>query len=64
MAKGDFHDFGDTARYRDLLCLPHPEPKHHPRMSPQARAAQFSPFAALTGYDDAVQQAVHQTEEE
>ena len=39
--------------YDDIINLPHYEPKHHPRMSMWSRAAQFAPFAALTGYDDA-----------
>ena len=37
--------------YNDIIHLPHPEPKNHPRMPMEARAAQFAPFAALTGYD-------------
>ena len=40
--------------YDDIINLPHYEPKHHPRMSMWSRAAQFAPFAALTGYDDAI----------
>lgn len=41
-------------RYGDIIDLPHPEPKGRPRMSAQDRAAQFSPFAALTGYGAAI----------
>lgn len=33
--------------YDDILYLPHPEPKRHPRMPLANRAAQFAPFAAL-----------------
>ena len=40
-----------THVYDDIINLPHYEPKHHPRMSMWNRAAQFAPFAALTGYD-------------
>ena len=40
--------------YDDIITLPHYEPKHHPRMSMWNRAAQFAPFAALTGYDAAI----------
>ena len=42
--------------YDDIIHLPHYEPKHHPRMSIWSRAAQFAPFAALTGYDAAIKQ--------
>ena len=40
--------------YDDIINLPHYEPMHHPRMSMWNRAAQFAPFAALTGYADAI----------
>ena len=40
--------------YEDIINLPHPEPKRHPRMSLYERSAQFAPFAALVGYDDQV----------
>ena len=40
--------------YDDIINLPHYEPKHHPRMSMWNRAAQFAPFATLTGYDSAI----------
>ena len=42
--------------YADIIDLPHYEPKHHPRMPMWNRAAQFAPFAALTGYDAAIQE--------
>lgn len=41
-------------KYQDIINLPHYEPKRHPRMSIEARSAQFAPFSALTGYDDVV----------
>ena len=50
--------------YEDLLHLPHPTSLHHPRMSLQDRAAQFTPFAALTGYEDAVEQTALRKEQE
>lgn len=39
-------------RYADIIDMPHPEPRSHERMSAYMRAAQFAPFAALTGLDD------------
>lgn len=50
-------------KYNDIINLPHHESKKHPRMSLNARAAQFAPFAALTGYGDAVEETVRITEE-
>ena len=40
--------------YDDIIDLPHHVSKVHPQMPPSARAAQFSPFAALTGYEDVI----------
>ena len=36
-------------KYDDIINLPHPDSKKHPRMPRENRAAQFAPFAALTG---------------
>jgi len=47
--------------YDDIINLPHPTSERHPRMPMANRAAQFSPFAALTGYEDAVQETARQT---
>ena len=41
-------------KYSDIINLPHPDPRTRPRMSLSDRAAQFAPFAALTGFDDAI----------
>ena len=41
-------------KYADIINLPHPTSKRHPRMSMLDRAAQFAPFAALTGYGDVI----------
>lgn len=38
--------------YEDIIAREHPSSATHPRMPLQDRAAQFSPFAALTGFDD------------
>ena len=40
--------------YDDIISLPHPEPQRHPRMSRADRAAQFAPFAALTGFGQVI----------
>ena len=48
--------------YSDIIHLPHPEPKNHPRMSMEARAAQFAPFAALTGYDAVISETARLTD--
>jgi hypothetical protein len=42
--------------YEDIIHLPHHISKHHPQMSMDNRAAQFSPFSALTGYEEALEQ--------
>ena len=49
--------------YDDIINLPHYEPKHHPRMPMWNRAAQFAPFAALTGYEDAIKDMAQQNED-
>ena len=43
-----------THRYDDIINLPHPISRIHPPMSIEARAAQFMPFAALTGHAEAI----------
>ena len=50
-------------KYDDIIDLPHHISKKHPQMSLEARAAQFAPFAALTGYDDAVKETARLTNE-
>ena len=42
-------------KYDDIIDLPHPTSKRHPRMSMADRAAQFAPFAALTGFGDVIE---------
>lgn len=51
-----------SRKYDDILYLPHPTSKNHPRMSLMDRAAQFSPFAALTGYEAAVKETARLTD--
>ena len=45
-----------THRYDDIINLPHPISRIHPPMSIEARAAQFMPFAALTGHVEAIRE--------
>lgn len=52
-----------TEKYGDIIHLPHPVSEKHPRMPMQDRAAQFSPFAALTGYEEAIYETGRLTEE-
>jgi len=50
--------------YDDIINLPHHVSTKHPRMSMYNRAAQFSPFAALTGYEKAIEEARKKQEAE
>ena len=49
--------------YEDIINLPHHVSKTRPQMSMLDRAAQFSPFAALTGYDAAIKETGRLTDE-
>ena len=51
-------------KYDDIINLPHHVSPTRPQMSIHDRAAQFSPFAALTGHSDAVEETARLTEEE
>ena len=51
-----------TGPYDDILHVPHPTSKNHPRMPIADRAAQFSPFAALTGHKAAIEETARVTE--
>lgn len=53
----------NNKNYDDIINLPNPTSKKHPRMSLYDRAAQFSPFAALTGHDAAIQETARLTDE-
>lgn len=48
-------------KYSDLLHLPYQKSKKHPHMLNSHRAAQFAPFAALTGHDMAVREVARLT---
>ena len=49
-------------KYDDIINLPHYEFKYHKRQSMEARASQFSAFAALTGYSDLVKETSRLTD--
>ncbi len=53
----------NRGRYEDIIDMPHPISRNHPPMAIADRAAQFSPFAALTGYEDAVWETARLTDE-
>ena len=46
-------------KYEDIIDLPRhePDPEKHPRMDVYNRAAQFAPFAALTGFEESIENA-------
>ena len=49
--------------YDDIIGLPHHVSATHPQMPRENRAAQFSPFAALTGHDAIIKEATRVTEQ-
>ena len=50
-------------RYDEIMGLPHHVSKTRPQMPLSDRAAQFAPFAALTGYDSAIKETGRLTDE-
>ena len=49
-------------KYDDIIDLPHPVSEKHPHMSMYDRAAQFSPFDALTGYSESIDETARTTD--
>ena len=49
-------------KYKDIIHLPHKQSSTRPHMPVADRAAQFAPFAALVGYDDAVKETARLTD--
>ena len=50
-------------KYKDIIHLEHHVSKVHPQMPMSKRAAQFAPFSALTGYEEAQKESIRQNEE-
>ncbi|EGX77922.1 hypothetical protein HMPREF9457_00426 [Dorea formicigenerans 4_6_53AFAA] len=48
--------------YEDIINLPHPVSKRHKPMPVEDRAAQFAPFAALTGHQAAIEEVARVTD--
>ena len=55
--------FMNEEKYGDIINLPHHVSTKHPKMSLDERSAQFAPFAALTGYEDAIEETARLTDE-
>lgn len=53
-----------TDNYEDIINLPHHVSMNHPHMTMMQRAAQFAPFAALTGHDKAIEETARITDDE
>ena len=56
------NDRKDYHKYDDVIWRQHPTSKKHPRMSRMNRAAQFAPFAALTGYEESIAETARLTD--
>ena len=55
-----FRDNNSKTKYRDIIDLPHHVSAKHPHMPVRDRAAQFAPFAALTGHEAAMKETAEQ----
>ena len=51
-------------KYDDIINLPHHVSKRHPQMSMWNRAAQFAPFAAVSGHEDAIKSTMEKIQED
>ena len=56
--------YNDPHKYDDIIHLQHHQSAERPHMSLHDRAAQFAPFAALSGYEEAIEETVALTEAE
>lgn len=52
-----------SSQYDDIIDMPHHVSEKHVQMSMMNRAAQFAPFAALTGYESAIKETARVTDE-
>ena len=52
------------SNYDDIIHLPHHVSKRHPQMLMWSRAAQFAPFAALTGYEESIKESALENEKQ
>ena len=50
-------------KYLDIIDLPHYEPHNHPRMTIDNRSSIFAPFAALTGYEEGINESARYVED-
>lgn len=55
--------YEDEHCYDDILYLPHHQSKDRPHMSLHDRAAQFAPFSALTGHEEAIEETARVAQE-
>lgn len=63
MSHQDWNKHKEKHKYDDIIDLPHHVSSKHPQMSAINRAAQFSPFAALTGHGAAIEETARLAEE-
>lgn len=56
--------YSDTKRYDDIIGLPHHQSSERPHMTLRERAAQFAPFAALTGHGEELEETARLHEQE
>ena len=55
--------YKDEHRYDDIIHLPHHQSAERAHMSLHDRAAQFAPFAALSGHEEAIEETARLTDE-
>ena len=55
--------YKDMHKYDEIINLPHYQSKDRPHMSIYDRAAQFAPFAALSGFEEAIDETAYLNEQ-